>query len=387
MTLQNYAVYYLSGATEVALTNVQSINISCGVQAQLQQIRASTGTIVIRYPNGYASPITDLVPGTEVLVRNLTTADPYTQLVYRGYISDVSVNYGIPYASSVGPADYLTITLEGEFARLGRMQGLNYPLSGTLQYQMQDLTDWTGVFMQWFGPNDTPAADTNVTGTFADWLAAIGVTYNARLQETANGSNRGVYMVSPFFTDQLSLYFTSPALATVGNQKQIFDQITFDSLADNYYTQVTVDPEDFAAVTATKAGAPEPLRTYQVNTLNASTAQATDYANYLLANFSDPALAISSISATAEAQLVNRLDNAQSFGTTTIPAQLPAYPGCQITVQFRGTDYVCIIEGVTMSATPESARFTYYVSGADLNAYLLLDNATFGRLDFNKLGY
>jgi hypothetical protein len=173
----------------------------------------------------------------------------------------------------------------------------------------------------------------------------------------------------------------------VGNQKQIFDQITFDSLADNYYTQVTVDPEDFAAVTVTKAGAPEPLRTYQVNTLNASTSQATDYANYLLANFSDPALAISSISALAEAQLVNRLDNAQSFGTTTIPAQLPAYPGCQITVNFRDTDYVCIIEGVTMSATPDSARFTYYVSGADQNAYLRLDNATFGRLDFNKLGY
>lgn len=387
MTVQNYQVYYLSGASEIALSNVQSINITCGVQAQLQQIRASTGTIVMRYPSGYASPITGLVPGTEILVRNLTTADPYTQLVYRGYISDISVNYGIPYSASVGVADYLTITLEGEFARLGRMQGLNYPLSGTLQYQMQDLTDWTGVFMQWFGPTDTPGADTNVTGTFADWLAAIGVTYNARLQETASASTRGIYMVSPFFTEQLSLYFTTPDLATVGNQKQIYDQITFDSLADNYYTQITVDPEDFAAVTVTKAGAPEPLRTYQVNTLNASTSQATDYANYLLANFSDPALAISSISAVAEAQKVNRLDNANSFGTTTIPAQLPSYPGTQITVRFRDTDYVCIIEGVTMSATPDSARFTYYVSGADQNAYLRLDNATFGRLNYNKLGY
>jgi len=40
-----------------------------------------------------------------------------------------------------------------------------------------------------------------------------------------------------------------------------------------------------------------------------------------------------------------------------------------------------------MSATPENAFFTYYVSGADLNAYLILNNATFGKLDENKLGY
>jgi hypothetical protein len=40
-----------------------------------------------------------------------------------------------------------------------------------------------------------------------------------------------------------------------------------------------------------------------------------------------------------------------------------------------------------MSATPAGALFTYYVSGADLNAYLVLDNPTFGTLDYNKLGY
>jgi hypothetical protein len=40
-----------------------------------------------------------------------------------------------------------------------------------------------------------------------------------------------------------------------------------------------------------------------------------------------------------------------------------------------------------MSATPAGARFTFYLSGADLNAYLLLDELTLGRLDSNKLGY
>ena len=66
---------------------------------------------------------------------------------------------------------------------------------------------------------------------------------------------------------------------------------------------------------------------------------------------------------------------------------LPGAVGTQVSVTFRGTTYVCIIEGVTMSATPDNALFTYYVSGADLNAYLILDDATFGKLDENRLGY
>ena len=48
---------------------------------------------------------------------------------------------------------------------------------------------------------------------------------------------------------------------------------------------------------------------------------------------------------------------------------------------------MCIIEGVTMSATPAGTRFTFALSGADLNAYLILGNTTFGTLDYNRLGY
>jgi hypothetical protein len=83
----------------------------------------------------------------------------------------------------------------------------------------------------------------------------------------------------------------------------------------------------------------------------------------------------------AEAQASFQLDK---IGGSSILAQSP---GTQVGVTFRGTTYQCIIEGVTVSATPAGAMFTYYVSGADLNAYLILDNATFGVLDANKLGY
>jgi len=54
---------------------------------------------------------------------------------------------------------------------------------------------------------------------------------------------------------------------------------------------------------------------------------------------------------------------------------------------FRGVTYTCIIEGGAMSATPGSCSLTLYVSGADLNAYLILNNTVFGKLNNNKLGY
>ena len=161
----------------------------------------------------------------------------------------------------------------------------------------------------------------------------------------------------------------------------MYSTIDFGSLADNFYTQVTVDPENFAAQTVTKSGATAPFRTYNVNTFNASTSQATDYANYLLNNYDTPSFAIQSFSCAASAQSSFKLDK---IGASNY---LPAAVGTQVEVTFRGSTFVCIIEGVTMSATPNETIFTYYVSGADLNAYLILDNVQFGKLDENRLGY
>jgi hypothetical protein len=42
---------------------------------------------------------------------------------------------------------------------------------------------------------------------------------------------------------------------------------------------------------------------------------------------------------------------------------------------------------VRVTATPESSRYTFYLSGADLNNYLILNSTVFGTLNNNKLGY
>jgi len=380
--LQSYSVSYSTDSVNyTALTNVQSIYLSIGVQAQLDQLRANTGTIEIRYPSGYASPIAELVQGTYIKIMN-NTNPAAAYLLWVGRISDITVKYGIPYASNVGNADYLTILVEGSFASLGRMAGNDYSMAaGTIATQLTTAGTQTGLAIGWLGSSTQAGAAATISGTWSDWLAKTALSANARMWNTKDNSLFDITLVSPF-----QLYTTQNYFSDVRPQPEVtasYDEITFEGYADNYYTQVSVDPDGLATQTVTLSGATNPLRTYVVNTNNATTGQALDFANYLLANYSTPELAISSVSCIAEAQTLDMLLDkfagvTQSFART---------PGVRTRVEFRGTIYQCIIEGVTMSATPAGARFTFYLSGADLNQYLILDDLFYGKLNSNKLGY
>ena len=378
MGLQSYTVAYSTdGTTFTNLTNVQGITVNAGRQAQLEAIQATTATIELRYPTGFVSPIADLVTGTIIRIRNTNSIYPYPNAdMLLGRISNVTAVYGIPYSGGVGNADYLIINVEGSFAVLGRMQGENYVIVGTdLAAQCVEASTETGITVEKVGPN-TAIAPTTVSGTWGDWLAQAALTTNSRLHDTVYTDT--VSILSPFAQNIATTGFSDVA-NNINNQ--VYDGITFDSLGDNYYTQITVDPQDFAAVTVTKVGASAPFRTYNVNTLSASTGNATDFANYLLGNYQTPSFAISSFTCSAESQAVCQLDgmnNGPNFNS---------FVGTQVNVTFRGTVFTCLIEGVTMSATPAGATFTYYVSGADLNAYLLLGNPILGQLDNNRLGY
>jgi hypothetical protein len=378
MGLQSYTVSYsTNGTTFTDLTNVQNITINAGRQAQLQAIQATTATVEIRYPTGFASPITALVAGTIIRIRNTNTIYPYPNApMMFGRISNVTAIYGIPFQGGVGQSDYLTINVEGSFAALGRMQGENYVITSTdLAAQCVEASTETGLDISKDGPN-TAIAPTTVSGTWGDWLAQVALTINGRLHDITLSDR--ITLLSPFAQNIPTTGFSDVA-NNINNQ--VYNAITFDSLSDNFYTQITVDPQDFAAVTVTKVGATAPFRTYQVNSLSASTGNATDFANYLLGNYQDASFAISSITCSAEAQNVFQLDgfeNGPNFSD---------FMGMQVNVTFRGTVFACLVEGVTMSATPAGASFTYYFSGADLNAYLLLGNPILGQLDNNRLGY
>jgi hypothetical protein len=243
----------------------------------------------------------------------------------------------------------------------------------TLYEQLLDCSTETGLNVGTLATNVQPMAATTVSSTWGDWLNKVLVTINGRIWDS---QSFGTTVITPFNLETATVNFSDVANNATN---QVYDQINFGSYADNYYTQVTVDPENFAAATVETGTAP--FRTLLTNTFNASTAQATDYANYLLSNYDAQGQALLSISCLAEAQSTFKLDKLFATGYP------PIYPGTQVTVTFRGTVFTCIIEGVSITATPESSRYTFYLSGADLNAYLIIGNTVFGKLDNNKLGY
>jgi hypothetical protein len=371
---QNYEVEYSTDNINfTALSNVQEINISVGRQQQLAAYNAASVTITARYPSGFASPITALTSGNFIAINNLTSG----QFMFLGVINNVDVSYGIPYAGGVGNADYITISVEGSFSRLGRVQGQSYAMAaGTLYAQIVEAQTASGVAVQTVSTNTQLLAGTTVSGSWGDWVNSVLVTINGRMWDSQAA---GITTIrTPFQLTTSPITFSD---TTNNATNQVYDQINFGSYADNYYTQVTVDPEGFAPQTVQTGSAP--YRTLNMNTFSASTAQATDYANYLLNNYKTQGFALLSISCLAEAQNTFKLDAVSG----EVANHLCTIPGTRVSVVFRGTTFNCVIEGATVTATPESSRYTFYLSGADLNAYLILDNTVFGKLNNNKLGY
>jgi hypothetical protein len=361
---------------------VQSVNISAGRQAQIDNFTATRCTIVCRYPNGYYSPISGLLPGAEIMVETSETGTgAYGCIPFLGKITDVSVQYGIPYASNVGNADYLTLTCEGALAQLARTSGNGYSMAaGLVTTQLASANTESGVLVGtlqagYFGARSASAA--TVSGSWADWLNKLAFTFAGRIGDWEEVRLCNYQPVAVYTTSQ-------PHFSDTGSSVAIpYDQISFDSIAQNYFTQVTVDPDGFAAQTVSTGAAP--YRNFTTNTWSSSTGAATDLANFYLNLYDDPSIAVSGLHVN-----VNTPKAAEGFYQILNSGQTNGTHlgvGLQVPVVFRGTTTACIIEGGSLSATPGSVSWTIYVSGADLNSYLVLDNPVLGKLDENKLGF
>ena len=362
---QNYKVEYQSGGSYIALTGVQSINLSWGRQKITDTFPPNGGTILVKSPNYFASPIAALVPGTRIRITNVTSAQEITTM----FLSNVEVEYGIPYVSSQGQADFITLFVEGGFARIGRMQGEGYAMAaGSMASQLSNAATQSNTVI---GTSISASSEQNlaantVSGSWGDWVNTFLVSTGARLTDyVGNPVINGKYDVGT------GLNFSD---TTNDSSNKKYSSLNFGSLVDNYYTQVIVDPNDFAPSTVQTGS--KPYRTLQFNTINGTSAQATDLANFYLGLLSSTKVQPVSVSMLAEAQAVQNLDF-NFFGRTSNRS----------TLTFRGTTQTVMVIGGTMSVTPESMTMTCYLSGFENQNYLILNNAVFGTLNNNRLGF
>jgi hypothetical protein len=349
-----------SGA--IAINDIVSFNWDAGRRAKSENFKSGTGSFTIRNPQNLNAAVT---------FETLINISINSEIVASGYVTDISYSYGM-----VQSEDTATISLEGFLSFMGRGYLRNFLLGGgTTGFEAERIgnaltggartvvDDGTRSFT--FGP-------TQISSDAQSILLGLVATEQGRLQEGATSLiflGRDVTIKptdAPYSYTQMLFTDTSPATTGIG-----YDVIEFARLTDNYFTQVTVVPDQ---LTEQQAGTG--ARNLQINSYDETNDQALELAQYTLGTFNSVASVPVSISTRNSLQWA--LD----------PTLLIALGvGVRLPIVFRGTTYNTVTEGWSISATPDDVRYTFYVSGEQQNSFFILDDPIYGVLDNDKLSF
>lgn len=383
----DYTVELLNGTNVVTVGAVQSLSCFVGRQSSTDAWQPSRTTIRARYPQGHASPLAGLIADAPVV----WYAPNETYPSWAGRITNVMVEYGVPWnGSTTGVEDYLTIDAEGALGIWGR-GNITLPAS-PVQY-LQDMLNANAQPSKSSIPN-VGASLLNFTiddpRPALDWLQRATASVQAVVQDglSAVADSRSA-TVGVELQSQRSTCEVSFSDVTNDATHRVYSEIIFDGLADNFYTRITVNPENVAAQSVVVLGNDPPYRELNVETFNSGTSQAASIANGLAAQYGYPLIGLAQIQAKTSAQ------HTQNLHTLTAPVspppstitQLGDLVGSLVQVDFRGDTYYAVLEGVGLSANLNESVFTYYLTPSEITGWFTLDSTAFGELDDDRLAY
>lgn len=372
----NWKAQFKQGANWYELPDIQTVDLFRGRRLQIDDYSIDTATMGTINPSAWTTT-PKLGDPVIIYIQAAGYVPGQTNFsMFVGRIRDVAIDYGF-----VPAEDRVTVSCEGIQADWGRAQlnSFSLPQQNT-EDSVLDVALEVGLpIAQFFGRSTN--SSTTFTGNAFELVNKLTRTEEGRLWGLAStvpsegtlwwygrNSNTGGYKQFNDGTGTFQLY------------ELAYDRIEFRSSADNYYNEVTITPDAVAAQTATLNQTP--IYGWQKDTLDFSTTQAADHANWVLNNFQSKNQQIASISFLEIEQTTSPSQPNPSpllLGETAISSA--------VKIWFRGTLYYVIVEGIQISARPGQTRFTLYVSGQDQNAYLILDDSVFGKLNENKLGY
>jgi hypothetical protein len=339
------------GATTI--TNVQTCTMTKGKVKVSDNLRPGTATITGRRP--------DLLPSLEIGDNiNVLLYGPdgiqYQEYEYR--VADLRVDYG--FLSSM---DTWTLELEDAFAYLGRALVTRTWTAGTPASTVAyNICADVGIYL---GVNatslSTVSAQIVTDGSALDVFQTLVNTEAALVQAGATGIqwySRGW---------QSSLYYRSFSDDGTGT---LYDALTFGSLADNYADKVVVYPRGGTEV-VTGTG----IFSYNLDSYSFDTGQATQLGLYMKGVF--------------DVQNSTPLTMSVLLNQDTYPWNMlnATQVGNAVSITFRGNTYNALIEGFTVTSDTTATRITYNLSSTAFYAFLTLNDAVLGRLDYNKLGF
>jgi hypothetical protein len=299
---------------------------------------------------------------------------------FGGWIKDVQIQYGI-----VPNLDVAVITCEGPLSRWGRRQFNNRSIAQAKTLtQLSTLATATGLNASTStnGTGLSTASAQTYSGNGLDLLNEVMMTEVGHVSEMSLVS--GTYMpytvLYPRNYDTVADY----TFADTGATNTIkYKEIEFTSAAENYYTEVTINPQGLAAQ---QAGSGNYGLTQ--NSVDYTTGQALSHAQYLVGQYNSTTSTPHAITFDYESQAASSLNLCRA-----LIGDLVSFSGSLFTLVFRGNTYKVVCEGLQVDATTSSTTARMTFSAFDNNNYLILDNAVFGTLGTsgtypgNKLGF
>lgn len=379
MPTWDWRVSFATSTTFTTLPDVQQISISNGRRRQIDDYGVDQLTVESLFPTDWT--VTPKL-GDNIIAWVYTTAWPsyptynYWKM-FQGRITNVDIKYGM-----VTNQDSVTITAEGLQAELGRTQINGYAVAtASTGLQVFDIADSVGLYVGQTSAMSTGSAQT-YTGNLKAFVDTEVRTEQGRLRSTPTAPDvltmgdlafvgRGALFQGGAVTPEWS----DGTLTSVTEYK--YQQVKFRSAAEDFYNSVTVEPLGLASQTSTSGATP--IYSYVANTYDVSTSQALSLAQYIRFKYdttnSTPRELGFTISQQTTSDAVEMLNWVSNFS------------GLEVDIVLRGVRYYCVVEGVTITASPDDTRILFAVSSNETNDYLILDNALYGRLDNNRLGF
>jgi len=351
------------------LNDVLTVSTSKGRQWQTDPYSPSSCTITSRNISAWTT-----APKVGNLI-GVKTNSTFATVVFGGWIKDVQIVYG-----TIPALDVAYITCEGPLSRFGRrtFKSRSFAQADYSTYLFNLATAVNYLDYSTYGSSSSIYSAQTYAGNALDLLNLIVTSEIGFIDDQRRVSNLPDITFAPRTPDTtVDVGFTDQ---TGADYRYLFYQnITFKSAAQNYYTQVTINPQGLTTQQAETGSAP--YVGLDQESLDYTNAQALSHAQYLLYKYNTTNSNI--VSFTANYANQKTADQREYFDKAIY--QLVC--GGLVTVDFRGTTYNLIVEGVNLSADPSNTELEIFVSSQDNNNYLILNDSIFGTLNYNKLGF
>lgn len=344
--------------SETAMVDVSSLSFSSGVTQITDQLRSGTCTVSGLNPGDQPA----IAVGDRI---QFEAATPLGTAYYIYRVQNYVINYGI-----IPALDEWVLTGEDVFAVLGRASvDVSWSAGDRTDVAAETLTDATGVILdvETVGRSLVSAQSLTNVNALAE-LSKLAQTEQAAVYSDAvnrvRWKGRGWQSVAAvgYLADDAS---TSGSFTTL-----VYDSLEFGGIADNFADRVIVNADGLASQSAGTGD-----YSYTVDSYDYTTTQAADLAAYVEGVLAVQDAVPYRVSLFQEAQ-----SSYQLIGITDVYNK--------VLVKFRSALYEVFILGFTVTASPEAGtRVSFDLSSAESVQYFILDDATFGTLDTNKLGF